>query len=161
MGFWDDVGSVYGHVAGVPDASGLGGVFGVGGGDPSNPYRNALTANGQQQGQFGQSLQGQYQANQAGINGTIGSLQAIANGQNSVSAEQLRQGLQQQQAAQMSMAAGAAPQNQVMAALHGREQHGARRLRDVRRAGRRGTAGATERAQTRSRRCSSGRPGRT
>lgn len=40
----------------------------------------------------------------------------LANGQDSLSSEQLRQGLQQNQAAQMSMAAGAAPQNQAMAA---------------------------------------------
>ena len=39
----------------------------------------------------------------------------IANGLDSISAEQLRQGLQQNQASQMSMAAGAAPQNQAMA----------------------------------------------
>ncbi len=37
-------------------------------------------------------------------------------GQDSLSAEQLRQGLQQQQSAQMSMAAGASPQNSAMAA---------------------------------------------
>src|SRR6187399_344135 len=43
-------------------------------------------------------------------------LRAQSLGQNSVSAEQLRQGLQQNQAAQMSMAAGASPQNVAMAA---------------------------------------------
>jgi hypothetical protein len=91
-------------------------IFGVGSGDPSNPYRNALGASAQGQQQFGLSLQGQYLANQAGIAQTQGMLQALANGQNSVSAEQLRQGMQQQQAAQQSMAASAAPQNQVMAA---------------------------------------------
>lgn len=40
----------------------------------------------------------------------------IAAGQDSISAEQLRQGLQQNQAAQMSMAAGARPGNAAMAA---------------------------------------------
>jgi Chaperone of endosialidase len=40
----------------------------------------------------------------------------IARGEDSISAEQLRQGLQQNQATQMSMAAGAAPQNAAMAA---------------------------------------------
>lgn len=94
----------------------VGGIFGVGAGDPSNPYRNALNQNAQQQGQFGQNLQGQYLANQQGINNTAGMLQSLASGQDSVSAEQLRQGLQQAQAQQMSMAAGAAPQNQAMAA---------------------------------------------
>lgn len=45
-----------------------------------------------------------------------GAYSRLASGQDSVSAEQLRQGLQQGQAAQQSMAAGAAPQNQAMAA---------------------------------------------
>lgn len=96
--------------------SGLADVFGIGRGDPSNPYRNALSANAQQQGQFGQTLQDQYMQNQAGIGNTIGMLQGLAAGKNSVSAEQLRQGMQQAQAQQMSMAASATPQNQAMAA---------------------------------------------
>jgi len=93
-----------------------GGALGIGSGDPGNKYRDALQQNAQQQGQFGQNLQGQYLQNQAGMNNTMGMLQGLANGQNSVSAEQLRQGLQQAQAQQMSMAASAAPQNQAMAA---------------------------------------------
>lgn len=92
------------------------GIFGVGSGDPGNPYRNALSYNAGQQGQFGQGLQNQYMQNQAGIANTQGMLQGIASGQNSVSAEQLRQGLGQELAQQQSMAAGAAPQNQAMAA---------------------------------------------
>jgi hypothetical protein len=99
-----------------PNASWLSRTFGVGSGDPSNPYRNALNMNAQQQGGFGQTLQQQYMGNQAGINNTMGMLQGLAQGQNSVSMEQARQGLQQSQAQQMSMAAGAAPQNQAMAA---------------------------------------------
>lgn len=94
----------------------LGQMFGLGSGDPTNPYRNALNQNAQQQGQFGQGLQGQYMQNQSGIGGTESMLRGLAQGQNSVSAEQLRQGLQQAQAQQMSMAASAAPQNQAMAA---------------------------------------------
>lgn len=43
-------------------------------------------------------------------------LRRLAEGKDSYSAEQLRQGLQQQQAAQQSMAAGASPQNSAMAA---------------------------------------------
>lgn len=65
---------------------------------------------------FGEGAGGQYWLNQQGINNTLGQLQALANGQNSVSALQLRQGLQQQLAGQQSMAAGASPQNQLMAA---------------------------------------------
>jgi len=95
---------------------GMGSIFGVGSGDPSNPYRNALSANAQQQAGFGQQMQGQYMQNQAGMQNTQGMLNGLANGQNSVSAMQLQQGLQQGQAQQMSMAAGATPQNQAMAA---------------------------------------------
>lgn len=53
-----------------------------------------------------------------GIQGrqALSGLQAIAQGQNSVSAEQLRQGLQQNLAAQRSLAAGASPRNSAMAA---------------------------------------------
>src|SRR5262249_11352646 len=43
-------------------------------------------------------------------------LQRLASGQDSISAEQLRQGLQQNVAAQRSLAAGAAPANAAMAA---------------------------------------------
>jgi hypothetical protein len=89
---------------------------GTGQDDPNNPYRNALNANAQAQTNMGQQLGNAYNANQSGINNTIGMLQATANGANSVSAEQLRQGLQQSQAQQMSMAASATPQNQAMAA---------------------------------------------
>src|SRR5262245_1749753 len=49
-------------------------------------------------------------------NANIAALQRIASGQDSVAAEQLRQGLQQNLAAQQSMAAGASPQNAAMAA---------------------------------------------
>jgi len=48
--------------------------------------------------------------------GALDYLQGQAQGLNSVSAEQLRQGLQQNMAAQQSMAAGASPQNAAMAA---------------------------------------------
>lgn len=44
-------------------------------------------------------------------------MRRVARGQESVSAEQLRQALQQNVAAQQSMAAGATPQNQAMAGL--------------------------------------------
>ena len=55
------------------------------------------------------------QLGQAG-NANIAGLQRLANGQDSIAAEQLRQGLAQNQAAQMSMAAGASPQNAAGAA---------------------------------------------
>lgn len=68
---------------------------------------NAFADQGQQQfGVLGGKLGDQY-----------GYLQDVARGGQSVSAEQLRQALGQNIGAQQSMAAGAAPQNQAMAAL--------------------------------------------
>lgn len=63
--------------------------------------------------QYGR-LSGQYGQQFGGLADRYG---RIAQGQDSISAEQLRQGLQQQQAAQTSMAAGARPQDASMAAL--------------------------------------------
>jgi hypothetical protein len=82
-------------------------LFGV---SQGNAQRNQLSSNIGNMSQFGGQLGNLYMNNQAGINGTIGGLQAIANGQNSVSAMQLQQGLQQAQAQQMSSAASANPQ---------------------------------------------------
>lgn len=67
-------------------------------------------------GQFAD--QGQQGFANYGAQGTqaLAGLQAIANGQNSVSAEQLRQGVQQNQAVQQSIAAGAAPRDAAGAA---------------------------------------------
>ena len=78
--------------------------------------RNALNGVGANSNAFAQQLQ-QYAAglNAEGIQNRAG-LQATANGQNSISAEQLRQGLQQNLATQRSMAAGASPQNAGLAA---------------------------------------------
>lgn len=90
--------------------------LGIGSGDPSNPYRQGAVNNAQAGAAFGQYGAGQYQQNQAGLNQTINDLRATANGQNSVSAMQLQQGLQQNLASQQSMAASASPSNAVMAA---------------------------------------------
>lgn len=57
-----------------------------------------------------------YNTAQNGMQTQAGYLQDLANGQNSVSAEQLRQALAQNQATQQSIAASAAPQNATMAA---------------------------------------------
>lgn len=74
-------------------------------------YQQAAAAGGfAQQGQRGYGQLGA-QGNEA-----LAGLRATAMGQNSVSAEQLRQGLAQNLAAQQSMAAGASPQNAAMAA---------------------------------------------
>lgn len=94
--------------------------LGYGGGDPSGHDRRSLQGLGDQEqtmGQHGQEAfegQDRDQLNQSygGLNQTNANmgqtqdyLRGQMMGQNSVSAEQLRQGLQQQQAAQMSMAA--------------------------------------------------------
>jgi hypothetical protein len=84
-------------------------VLGIGSGDPSNPYRQGLSQLGQQ-GASG-FIQGQN-----GLNASIQDLRNQANGANSVSGQQLQQGLQQNLANQSSMAASASPQNAAMAA---------------------------------------------
>ena len=101
----------------------LGGWFGLGSGDPSNPYRNAVGNTGAQANAFGNASAAGYGSNQAGINNTIGNMGATQgyfqnqmNGGNSVSAMQLQQGLQQNLAAQQANAASASPQNAAMAA---------------------------------------------
>lgn len=124
--------------------NGIPGALGIGSGDPSNPYRNAVSGIGGQAGTFGQQNAGNYQQDQAGINSSIAALQAQANGQNSVSAEQLRQGNQQALAAQSAMAAGASPNNSAMAARNaamnmGRLSYGL--------SGQQATAGLQERQQ--------------
>lgn len=91
-------------------------LFGLGAYDPTNQDRTALQQNAGQSNALGAQFGNNYQGNQAGINNTAGMLQSLANGNNSVSAMQLQQGLQQSQGQQMSMAASATPQNQAMAA---------------------------------------------
>ena len=79
--------------------------------------RQALLAQqGGLAGQFADQSQAGYNAYGAQGQQALGGLQAIANGQNSVSAMQLQQGQQGNLAAARSMAAGASPQNSAMAA---------------------------------------------
>lgn len=90
-----------------------------GGVDPQGNYQRA--AFGAERfglaGARGYEQRGQEAAAQrAGMQGLSDQYGRIAGGQQSVSAEQLRQGLMQNQGAQMSMAAGASPSNQAMAA---------------------------------------------
>ncbi len=90
--------------------------FGLGGGDPSNPDRDALRQLAPQQGNYGAQGLNYYGADRTGMGQTQDYLRGQMMGQNSVAAEQLRQGLQQGLAAQQSMAASASPQNAAMAA---------------------------------------------
>ena len=99
--------------------------IGLGGNTPSDNTKinNLNTVGGQAMG-FSGINQGQY--NQLGAQGmgALSNLQALANGQNSVSAEQLRQGLQSNLANQQSMAAGASPNNAAMAARNAAQNMG-------------------------------------
>lgn len=74
----------------------------------------------QRQSQLASAFAGQGQRGYTALgergNGALDYLQGQAEGRNSVTAEQLRQGLQQNLAAQQSIAAGASPQNAAMAA---------------------------------------------
>lgn len=96
--------------------SGLARAFGVGSGDPSNQYRDAVSREGGYEGAVGGRGIRNYTADRAGMQQTQGYLSDQMHGLNSVSAMQLQQAQQAQQAQQMSMAAGAAPQNAAMAA---------------------------------------------
>lgn len=98
---------------------GLGGLFG---GDDQAARDEAkrkqlLAEQAQQAGQFANQSQANYSAYGGMGTSALNALRAQAMGQNSVSAEQLRQGLQQNLAAQQSIAAGASPRNASMAGL--------------------------------------------
>lgn len=100
-----------------PLLGGAGGLTGDQGQSKDNQNARAgLLQNASTQGGFGGAGYSNYNNDTAGMQSQIAALQALANGQNSVSAEQLRQGLQQNLAGQQSIAAGASPQNSVMAA---------------------------------------------
>jgi len=78
--------------------------------------RNLLAQQGGLAGQFADQAQAGYNAYGAQGQQALSGLQAIANGQNSVSALQLQQAMQANLAQQRSLAAGAGPQNAGMAA---------------------------------------------
>lgn len=83
----------------------------------SDAARQALLAQqGGIAGQFADQAQQGYNAYGQQAQGALAALQRQAAGQDSVSAEQLRQGLAQQLAQQRSLAAGASPRNAAMAA---------------------------------------------
>ena len=118
-----------------------------------DPFKSGTGNTGQRQGlmsnagnanAFGQQGAANYNAGTGAINANAAQLQALASGQNSISAEQLRQSLQQNQASQMSMAAGASPQNAGMAARTAMIQN-ARMGGGL--AGQQATAGLQERQQ--------------
>lgn len=87
--------------------------------DARNQLNNAA-AEAQRFGNVGQSnyqnATGQLQGTYGNLSDAMNYLRGIGQGQNSVAMQQLGQGLQQNVAAQRSMAASAAPQNSAMAA---------------------------------------------
>lgn len=104
MGFWDTVKSVGGDVLNA-------GTLGIFSGDPGTDAENArkqqLYQQAQAAGQFAGAQQNQFRTLQGQQADTIARLKGLASGQNSVSAEQLRQAAAQNQAQQLSIAAGA------------------------------------------------------
>lgn len=111
----------------------------------SDGARQALLAQqGGRAGMFADRAEQGYGAYGQQAQGALDYLQGQARGQNSVSAEQLRQALGQNQAAQMSMAAGASPQNASAAGRTAAIQMG---RQGMGLAGQQATAGLAERNQ--------------
>lgn len=79
--------------------------------------RQGLTSQSGKASSFAGYGEGEFGRLSGELAGETGYLRDIARGKQSVTAEQLRQSLQQNLAAQQSMAAGASPQNASMAAL--------------------------------------------
>lgn len=78
--------------------------------------RAGLAGQSQAAGQFANQAQGNYGQMTGQLGGALDYYRGQMQGQNSVAAEQLRQGLAQNLAAQQSMAASASPNNSAMAA---------------------------------------------
>ncbi len=86
--------------------------------------RNNLNETASAANSFADQGQNNYGAMTAEAQGAREALRGLANGQNSLAAEQLRQGLQQNMNAQRSMAASASSSNSPMAALHAAQNMG-------------------------------------
>ena len=99
--------------------------IGLNGNTPGDQQKidNLNGVGGQAMG-FAGDAQGNYNKLSGLGYGALNQLQATANGQNSVSAEQLRQGLQSNLANQQSMAASASPNNAAMAARNAAQNMG-------------------------------------
>jgi len=99
-----------GNVTDIPGA--LGGLTNR----PGDANRGLLNQQAAQAGNFAGVGEANYANMTAQGQSALDYLRQLSQGQNSVSAEQLRQGLQQNLASQQSMAASASPQNAAMAA---------------------------------------------
>jgi hypothetical protein len=125
MGWFDAVknfgkGAVFGLVPGAINAATGGAlgdkVFGDPGADAERQRKAMLYGQAELAGRFANQSQGNYNNLTNAGNYSLQQLRKTANGENSVSAEQLRQGLQQNQAAQTSFAAGGRPGDAAMRA---------------------------------------------
>jgi hypothetical protein len=123
MGLWDYVkgGGFWGSAYGAAKNA-------IGGLTAESASAQAQRANLDNQGGMASWFGDQGQANYGALGAEAAQqraqLQRLANGENSLSREQLRQGLQQNMSAQRSMAASASPQNGPMAALHAAQNMG-------------------------------------
>jgi hypothetical protein len=116
MGFWDTIGRVGKGIATGGFSEVLPYVTQDPGADQERQRRELLYAQGGKSAAFADQGESNFNALTGRSTAGLDYLQGQMEGRNSVSAEQLRQGLAQNQAAQMSMAAGAAPRNAAMAA---------------------------------------------
>lgn len=111
-GYGTVIGAGVGAVAG-----GLAGYFSGDDGPSADDIRKQkLNQQALLAGRFANDAQRNYTEQTARGYQALGALQRQASGQDSISAEQLRQGLQQNLAAQRSLAAGASPRNSALAA---------------------------------------------
>jgi endosialidase-like protein len=111
MGFWSGLGNGIANAAGKLNPLSWGDES-----DSQKLQRGQLVGQGDAAAGFADTAQQGYGQLGGEASAQRDYLRSLASGQNSVSAEQLRQGLQQNLAAQQSMAAGAGPQNAAMAA---------------------------------------------
>jgi hypothetical protein len=118
MSWVDDLGNPADWASGAWNAGGkLLNRIGLNGNTPADQAKmDRLNGVGSAGLGFAGTTQGNYNQLTGRLNGSLDALQATANGQNSVSAEQLRQGQMQNLAQQQSLAAGASPMNSAMAA---------------------------------------------
>lgn len=155
MSFWGRVGTAF-ATGGLSELGGLrpiaekvapdayNTVFGDPGADQERQRKTLLYQQAQAAGGAADQAQGNYQQLGQQGNGALAALQRQAQGQDSISAEQLRQGLAQSLAQQRSLAAGASPRNAAMAARTAAIQSG-RAASGL--AGQQALAGLQERAQ--------------
>lgn len=111
-----DVGNAVWQGATLGQGDRLSGLFSDPGADQENLRKAMLAQQAQAAGSFANYAQAGYGALGQQGNDALAQLQRYAQGQDSVSAEQLRQGLQQNIAAQSSAAAGAPPRQAAAAA---------------------------------------------